>query len=390
MTTPPVAVFRHRLALRGEDWLALGMLALLFVFALAGAFTHMHDWTITAINEALRKSAEARGVSPIPVTPDWFGWSNAVTSEIMPTYALLTVRKRQRQGRSVNGPGVLFVASSALSLLAQLSATGVRLPYDAQLLVCLPAIALMVLGAFKFSDMSYARSAAVEAEQAAEHARRRAEVAAERAAELERQRAEQAAEQAAELERQAAEREAELAREAAEREAERAERLARIEAEQATERARMEMAERAEVRRTEQERQRRADEAEAARLADAARIEAEARAERERAQAALIKAEADRAAQAAALLKAQTADHGRARHAAPEGAAVTQIRQRRTRDETAAHVDAVLSALPHTMTRDEAVKRVAAAIGNTERYAREFVPAGWPASSSAGGEESAA
>lgn len=404
MTTPPVVTFRHRLALRGEDWLALGMLALLFVFALAGAFTHMHDWTITAINEALAKSAATRGVTPAPTTPDWFGWSNAVTSEIMPTYALLTVRKYQRQGRSTKPAGALFIASSSLSLLAQLSATGVRLPYDAQLLVCLPAIALMVLGGFKFSDISYARAAAVEAERAAEVERRRAEVAAEHAAEVQRQRAEAAAERAAEVERQRVEREAELAREAADRDAEREAERIRIEQAAITERARIEAAERAEVRRAEAERQRRADDAGAARLAEqariqaeadarAAQIEAEARAARERAEAARIQAEADKAAQAAALLALQQqerVDHGRARHAADESAEVTQIRQRRPRHETEAIVEATLAVQPPGTTRDEAVKVVAVALGSTERYAREFVPSDWTAASSAGGEASAA
>lgn len=403
MTTPPMTM-RRRFALHGENWLALAMLAVLFVFALAGAFTHMHDWTITAINEALRENALARGVTPVPVTPDWFGWSNAVTSEIMPTYALLTVRKRQRQGRSITGPGWLFGLSSLLSLLAQLSATGVRLPYDAQLLVCLPAIALVVLGTFKLSDMSFAREEAAAAEQAAERERRQAELAAERqrrqaelAAELaaeqaaERERA--AAEQAAEAERQRAEREAELAREAAEREAERATALARIEAEQATERLRIEAAERDKVWAAEQERQRRADEAEAARLAEAARIEAEARAERDRAEAERIRAEAEKQAQAAALLAQQAAgrhavaDHGRGQ------AEVTEIgtggRVYRPRHESEAIAAATLATLPKDTPRDQAVRNVAAALGTSRRQASKFVPQNWPASS-AGGEESAA
>lgn len=392
MTTPPMTM-RRRFALHGENWLALAMLAVLFVFALAGAFTHMHDWTITAINEALRENALARGVTPVPVTPDWFGWSNAVTSEIMPTYALLTVRKRQRQGRSITGPGWLFGLSSLLSLLAQLSATGVRLPYDAQLLVCLPAIALVVLGTFKLSDMSFAREEAAAAEQAAERQRRQAELAAELAAEQAAERERAAAEQAAEAERQRAEREAELAREAAEREAERATALARIEAEQATERLRIEAAERDKVWAAEQERQRRADEAEAARLAEAARIEAEARAERDRAEAERIRAEAEKQAQAAALLAQQAAgrhavaDHGRGQ------AEVTEIgtggRVYRPRHESEAIAAATLATLPKDTPRDQAVRNVAAALGTSRRQASKFVPQNWPASS-AGGEESAA
>lgn len=398
-TQSEMGAIRHRLALRGEDWLALGMLAVLFGFALAGAFTHMHDWTISAINEALREHA-ARG-EKVPMTPDWFGWSNAVTSEIMPTYALLTVRKRQRQGRSVTGPGWLFVGSSALSLLAQLSATGVRFSYDAQLLVCLPSVALMILGVFKFSDMSYAREAAAKAELAAELERKQAARDAELAAELAAEQQRRDAELAAELARAERAEAAELAQRAADAEHARALELARIEQAAITERDQLASAERAEMRRLEEGRRNRQEAAEreaaaeAARIkaeaeAEAVRVEAAARAEREAAEAALIAAKAEQAAQAAALLARQAADHEARGEVVAGTGEVRTIRQRRPRAETEAIAVATLEALAAGTTRDEAVRAVAVAIGNTERYAREFVPAEWPVASSAGGEVRAA
>lgn len=394
--------FRRVLALRGEDWLALGMLAVLFMFALAGAFDHMHGWTIDSINEALRENAEARGVTPVPVTPDWFGWSNAVTSEIMPTYALLTVRKRQRQGRSITGPAVLFVGSSVLSLLAQLSATGVRVPYDAQLLVCLPAVALMILGAFKFADMSYGRQAAVtaelERERRTELAARKAADAAHLAAELEHREAHQAAELAARREREAAELAARLDRERREHEAHLEHERLRIEGESITRREQIAAAERAEVRAAEERQRQRRSDIERAAAVERARIAAEAEAERVRADAARIEADAarvaadaeraqvDAEARRAAAERVAAARH-EARGTGGQGAAdpggsddaATDARRRRPRHETAALVGDVLATLPAGTERAAAVAEVAAALNVTAKYAREFIPEGWVA-----------
>ncbi|BCJ29662.1 hypothetical protein [Actinocatenispora sera] len=79
------------------------------VMAGAASFTHMHDWTMQALPHG---------------TADWFGWANAVASELMPTCALLEIRRKRRAGGSITYPVALLVASGLLSLGAQVSQAG--------------------------------------------------------------------------------------------------------------------------------------------------------------------------------------------------------------------------------------------------------------------------
>ena len=53
-------------------------------FAGAASFTHVKDWTLAN--------------SPAG-TGEWFGWANAVISELVPVAALLTIRRRKRAGQ---------------------------------------------------------------------------------------------------------------------------------------------------------------------------------------------------------------------------------------------------------------------------------------------------
>lgn len=95
-------------------WLAsnldgLVLLAILLVvggFAGAASFTHVHDWTMD-------NSPEATG--------DWFGWANAVISELVPVASLLVIRRRRRRGQSIVYPAFLLVVALALSITAQLA-----------------------------------------------------------------------------------------------------------------------------------------------------------------------------------------------------------------------------------------------------------------------------
>ncbi|MEV6971084.1 hypothetical protein AB0M47_38885 [Hamadaea sp. NPDC051192] len=75
-------------------------------FAGAASFTHVHDWTMTN--------------SPTG-TGSWFGWANAVVSELVPIAALLVMRRRRRIGQPVGYPASLLVGALVLSVTAQLA-----------------------------------------------------------------------------------------------------------------------------------------------------------------------------------------------------------------------------------------------------------------------------
>jgi hypothetical protein len=84
------------------------VLILLAVGLAAGAasFTHVHDWT-------MRNSPSS--------TPDWFGWANAVISELVPIAAMLVMRRRRVAGQPIAYPASLLVGALVLSVTAQLA-----------------------------------------------------------------------------------------------------------------------------------------------------------------------------------------------------------------------------------------------------------------------------
>jgi len=92
---------------RNLDGLVL-LLILLVVGGFAGAasFTHVHDWTID-------NSPQGTG--------DWFGWANAVISELVPVASLLVMRRRRRLGQGIAYPACLLVVALGLSVTAQLA-----------------------------------------------------------------------------------------------------------------------------------------------------------------------------------------------------------------------------------------------------------------------------
>lgn len=369
--------WRGALIANSDKIIRFGGLAFVALAGFAGAFRHMHDWTAEAL----------------PQQADWLCWANAVISEILPTVSFLSWRDRIEQKRKAGMPLLIFLASGMVSLIANLSATGLRIHGDTYFLAALPMLSIMVLFKMVLGDLDYARK---DRERKAAEAARRAELDRRR----ERDDAEREAERARNFEREQAELAAELHRtelaQAAERERIREERaaaerirLAEIEQAEVTRREQMAAAERAEVRRAEQERERVKMELEAAALAEAERIRAEGEAERARAQADALRAQTAAAEQAATLLRGRhraEADHD----ATAAGASVTPIRKRRPREETEVIAAATLAALPAGTTRDQAVRAVAVALDCTERYARKIVPADWSAGSSAGGEADAA
>jgi hypothetical protein len=106
------------------------------VMAGAASFTHMHDWTMQNAPHG---------------TPEWFGWANAVVSELTPALALLEWRRRRRAGGSIGYPVALLVGSGLLSLAAQVSQANASLSSKA--LAALPAIAFTLLIKLVFSSL---------------------------------------------------------------------------------------------------------------------------------------------------------------------------------------------------------------------------------------------
>jgi hypothetical protein len=106
------------------------VLIVILVGAAAGAasFTHVKDWT-------LANSPSGTGA--------WYGWANAVISELVPIAALLTIRRRKRTGGPITYPMALLVAAACLSLAAQLAVA--KPGISGWLLSAVPALAFMAL-----------------------------------------------------------------------------------------------------------------------------------------------------------------------------------------------------------------------------------------------------
>jgi hypothetical protein len=101
-TSTPLAPAPAR---RGES--VVQAIIMLAVAGMAGAasFTHVHDWT-------MHNSPAGTG--------NWFGWANAMVSELIPLAAGLEARRRIRTYGSAGAyPIVLIVAAVALSLTGQ-------------------------------------------------------------------------------------------------------------------------------------------------------------------------------------------------------------------------------------------------------------------------------
>lgn len=116
------------LAVRGEGLVLVAILLTVAGFAGAASFTHVHDWTMAN--------------SPAG-TPGWFGWANAVISELVPTACALVIRRRRKHGQPVGYALGLLIAAVALSLAAQLAVAKPGL--SGWLLSAVPAIAFVAL-----------------------------------------------------------------------------------------------------------------------------------------------------------------------------------------------------------------------------------------------------
>ena len=112
------------------------VLILLIIAGMAGAasFTHVHDWTMR---------------NAPPGTGSWFGWANAIISELTPTAAGIEIRRRKRQHRTAAYPTAVLIAAAALSLAAQVAQA--RPSITGWLLAAVPALAFLALTKLIFS-----------------------------------------------------------------------------------------------------------------------------------------------------------------------------------------------------------------------------------------------
>ena len=113
---------------RVESGVQLVILLLVGLMAGAASFTHVHDWTMA-------NSPEGTG--------EWFGWANAVISELTPTASGLEVRRRKRNGQPIVYPMIVLIASAGLSIAAQIA---VAEPHPVGwLIAAIPALAFLAL-----------------------------------------------------------------------------------------------------------------------------------------------------------------------------------------------------------------------------------------------------
>jgi hypothetical protein len=109
---------------------AVQILILLAIGGMAGAasFTHVHDWT-------MHNSPHGTG--------DWFGWANAVISELTPTAAGLEIRRRKRHHQPIAYPMAVLIAAATLSLSAQVAEA--KSGPTGWLIAAVPALAFLAL-----------------------------------------------------------------------------------------------------------------------------------------------------------------------------------------------------------------------------------------------------
>jgi|GEM_PF-1192556 len=129
----------------GDRWqFAVLFVIVLLVGLMAGAasFSHVHDWT-------MHNSPAGTG--------DWFGWANAVITELIPTAALIVIAIRRRNGEGIGYPMFLLVVAVGLSLTAQLAVA--QPTVFGWMVSALPALAFFALSKLVFSQARPIRQA---------------------------------------------------------------------------------------------------------------------------------------------------------------------------------------------------------------------------------------
>jgi hypothetical protein len=113
---------------RFEGYVQVLILIAVAGMAGAGSFTHVHNWTMSSV--------PAR-------TPSWFGWANAVITELVPAAAGIEIRRRKRQHRPVTYPMTILITDAVISIAVQLSDAEHTL--GGSLAFALPALAFLAL-----------------------------------------------------------------------------------------------------------------------------------------------------------------------------------------------------------------------------------------------------
>ncbi|WP_442875028.1 hypothetical protein [Actinoplanes sp. NBC_00393] len=128
---------RRRNSVDTIQFLVLIVIVLLVgLMAGAASFTHVHDWTLDN--------------SPTG-TPEWFGWANAVISELIPTAAIIEIGRRRRRDphAKVGYPMVLLFGAVLFSLTAQLAVA--KPGVSGWVVSALPALAFLGLSKLVFT-----------------------------------------------------------------------------------------------------------------------------------------------------------------------------------------------------------------------------------------------
>jgi hypothetical protein len=116
--------------------------------AAAASFTHVHDWTMT-------NSPDGTG--------DWFGWANAVVSDLVPLGVGLEVRRRRRHNLKIGAyPILVILAAAALSLAGQLAMA--KPSITGWLLAAVPALGFLALTKLVISRPTAPPAVAVQPE----------------------------------------------------------------------------------------------------------------------------------------------------------------------------------------------------------------------------------
>ncbi|MET8310058.1 hypothetical protein [Micromonospora sp. NPDC005173] len=131
MTTPtPKSPFIARL----QDGVLVLIVLLVGAMAGAASFNHVHDWTISN--------------SPTG-TADWFGWANAVITELIPIAAMIVIIRRRKTSGPIGYPMFLLIAAVGLSLTAQLAVA--KPTVFGWMVSALPALAFFALSKLVFT-----------------------------------------------------------------------------------------------------------------------------------------------------------------------------------------------------------------------------------------------
>jgi hypothetical protein len=143
MTTTPVSIrdttTRPRRRLTADNaHVGVLVLIVLLVGLMAGAasFNHVHDWTLANSPDG---------------TKGWFGWANAVISELIPTASLIEIGRRRRRNPAakVGYPMFLLVIAVGISLTAQLAVA--HRSIFGWMVSALPALAFFALSKLVFT-----------------------------------------------------------------------------------------------------------------------------------------------------------------------------------------------------------------------------------------------